>query len=33
LWEFEVCGYQVLTKWLSDRKKRVLTPVDIHSLY
>jgi predicted helicase len=26
LWEFEVCGYQVLTKWLSDRKKRVLTP-------
>ena len=30
LWEFEVCGYQVLKKWLSDRKKRVLTPGEIH---
>ena len=30
LWEFEVCGYQVLKKWLSDRKKQLLTPGDIH---
>jgi predicted helicase len=29
LWEFEVCGYKVLYKWLLDRKKRKLTPVDI----
>jgi predicted helicase len=29
LWEFKVCGYQVLKKWLWDRKKRVLTPGDI----
>jgi predicted helicase len=29
LWEFEVCGYQVLKKWLWDRKNRVLTPGDI----
>jgi predicted helicase len=28
LWEFEVCGYQVLKKWLNDRKKRLLTPGD-----
>jgi len=30
MWEFEVCGYQVLKKWLWDRKKRILTPGDIH---
>ena len=29
LWEYEVCGYQVLNKWLWDRKKRVLTPGDL----
>jgi predicted helicase len=30
LWEYEVCGYQVLKKWLLDRKKKLLTPGDIH---
>ena len=30
MWELEVCGYQVLKKWLNDRRKRVLTPGDIH---
>jgi predicted helicase len=30
LWEYELCGYQVLKKWLSDRKNRVLTSGEIH---
>ena len=30
MWEFEICGYQVLKKWLWYRKKRILTPGDIH---
>jgi predicted helicase len=29
LWEFEICGYQVLKKWLKDRKNRVLSTGDI----
>jgi predicted helicase len=29
LWDFEVCGYQVLKKWLRDRKNRILTPGEI----
>ncbi|UCH94598.1 MAG: hypothetical protein JSV88_30625, partial [Candidatus Aminicenantes bacterium] len=29
LWEFEVCGYQVLKKWLQVRRKRILTPGEI----
>jgi hypothetical protein len=29
LWEYEVCGYQVLNKWLRDRKNRILTPGEI----
>jgi predicted helicase len=30
LWEHQICGYQVLKKWLWDRKNRVLTHGDIH---
>jgi predicted helicase len=30
MWEFEICGYQVLKKWLWDRKKKFLTPGEIH---
>ena len=29
LWELEVCGYQVLKKWLQMREKRELTPGEI----
>ena len=29
LWESEICGYQVLKKWLLDRKNQILTPVEI----
>jgi predicted helicase len=29
LWEYEICGYQVLKKWLLDRKNQILTPVEI----
>jgi hypothetical protein len=29
IWEFEVCGYQVLQKWLKERRNRVLSPGEI----
>ena len=29
LWEFEICGYQVLNRWLKARKNRALSTVDI----
>ena len=29
IWEFEICGYQVLWKWLKDRKNRVLSTGEI----
>jgi predicted helicase len=29
LWEYEICGYQVLHKWLNDRKNSVLSTLDI----
>jgi len=29
LWNYEVCGYQVLQKWLMSRINRILTPVEI----
>jgi predicted helicase len=29
LWEYYVCGYQVLKKWLMERKNRILSSVDI----
>ncbi len=29
IWEFEVCGYQVLQKWLKERKNQVLSPEEI----
>jgi len=29
VWEFHVGGYQVLDKWLKDRRGRKLTPDDL----
>jgi predicted helicase len=29
LWEYELCGYQVLKKWLRERKNRILSPGEI----
>jgi hypothetical protein len=29
IWEFEFCGYQVLKKWLMERRNRVLSPGEI----
>ena len=29
IWEFEVCGYQVLQKWLKERRNRVLSHGEI----
>ncbi|MCD6361116.1 MAG: hypothetical protein J7M38_09645, partial [Armatimonadetes bacterium] len=29
VWEFQVGGYQVLDKWLKDRRGRELTPEDL----
>lgn len=29
VWEYQIGGYQVCHKWLSDRKKRILTLEDI----
>jgi predicted helicase len=29
LWEYEICGYQVLNKWLRERKNQVISPGEI----
>ncbi|MCK4764156.1 MAG: hypothetical protein KAW12_18295 [Candidatus Aminicenantes bacterium] len=29
IWEYQISGYQVMQKWLKDRKKRVLTLEEI----
>jgi hypothetical protein len=29
VWKYQVGGYQVLEKWLKDRKKRILSTEDI----
>jgi hypothetical protein len=29
VWEHQIGGYQVLDKWLKDRKKRILSTEDI----
>ena len=29
MWEYQIGGYQVLDKWLKDRKKRILNLDDI----
>jgi predicted helicase len=29
LWDFQVCGYQILKKWLRERLDRILTPVEV----
>ena len=29
VWEYQIGGYQVLDKWLKDRKKRILNTDDI----
>ena len=29
IWEYQIGGYQVMHKWLKDRKERVLTLEDI----
>ena len=29
VWEYQIGGYQVLDKWLKDRKKRLLSMEDI----
>jgi predicted helicase len=29
LWEYEICGYKVLNKWLRERKNQVLSPGEI----
>jgi predicted helicase len=31
LWDFEVCGYKVLKKWLRERIDRILTPVEVRN--
>ncbi|UCH94006.1 MAG: hypothetical protein JSV88_27580, partial [Candidatus Aminicenantes bacterium] len=29
IWEYQICGYRVMKKWLKDRRKRALSCPDI----